>query len=351
MSERDEPQEFSPLPAPGLSAPSGRRGRLSSSPSVSTESAQTTPETEEPLRERVTEPGEHANALPAAILLSVDEDSPSVEMITGLAADAKALVILLGREETHEVSLADVLRYCERLQSELVDTKNALVKAHGQRMYERLHPPAAVSATISDEDAARLIFSKCTPDTVDRFGIAREGAPEGYTDCDVIAGLLTMLCNTNEQHTGHWEEIRPGRVTLPLGTQCPAAVASMPQPAVVPFGREPRACKQCEAVFTPQKQGQVFGCQSCGEYANYVKRVELDRANYDPRRPLDPFELWCLKHAQQCTCPGMVQRVPQTVLQSPVTGRTKLTRPRIVTDDQGRQYVVDEPVEAETGAA
>jgi predicted RNA-binding Zn-ribbon protein involved in translation (DUF1610 family) len=269
-------------------------------------------------------------------------------VLPGLPEDHQRLVVTLGHNSPEGLTIADVLRHCERLTTEVAQTKDALTHAHGARMFAAMHPPPS-GAVMSDEDAARLIFAKCTPETMDRFGLARETAPPGYTDCDIIAGLLTMLCNTNEQHTGHWEEIRPGLVTMPVGPQTRPHPATGTPPQPVAFGREPRPCKTCASVFTPQRQGQVFGCQACGEYANYVMRVEKDRQEHDPRRPLDAFDLWCLKQSQQCGCPGVTPR-GHGVVHVPGQGHVPLTRARVVVDAQGREMVIDEPVEVGEGA-
>lgn len=223
------------------------------------------------------------------------------------------------------------------LTDSLGDTQHALTKAHGERMYAAMHPPAA---TVTEDEAARLILSKCTPDTLDRFGIARETAPAGSSDANIIVALLTMLCNTNEQHTGDYESINQAAVSMRVGQSVTRTAA--PSPQLPAFGREPRNCKTCGAVFTPAKQGQLYGCNACGEYTNYLRIVERDRQDYDPTRVADAFDLFCLKKSIRCTCAG-AQAHPR--LQSPVTGDVRLTRPRRVVNDRGEEMIVDEVVE------
>ena len=242
---------------------------------------------------------------------------------------------------TDELTLSDVDRYIERVNTELRQTSDHLKEALGKAMQARLHPPSAV---ITEVDAARLILSKCTADTVERFGIARETAPPGMSDANIIASLLTMLCNQNEQHTGDYESINQQPVTLPVnGFSTHTRSVSPPPGEVIPFGREPRPCKTCGAVFHPQRQGQVYGCNACGEYPNYIRIVKKDRLEYDPHRALDPFPTFCLKKSIQCTCPGMV--APHVMLQSPAQAQDlPTTRPRMVTNAQGQQMIVDEVV-------
>lgn len=227
------------------------------------------------------------------------------------------------------------------LQDELRHARAQLEKAYAQRMMDAMHPKG--QASITEEDAAALILSKCQPDAVERFGIARETAPPGMSDANIIAALLTMLCNQGEQHTGDYEAINQTRVVLPAGRG--GVQSPTPAPPVV-FGREPRACGTCQATFTPTKQGQRYGCNLCGEYQNYLARVQKDRETYDPQRVSLPFPTWALQHASQCTCPGQLSPVvTPPILQSPL-GDVPLTRPKVVVDPQGREMIIDEPLDA-----
>jgi len=240
------------------------------------------------------------------------------------------------------LTLSDIERYIERVNTELRQTSDHLKEALGKAMHARLNPSSAV---ITEADAARLILSKCTADTVERFGIARETAPPGMSDANIIASLLTMLCNQNEQHTGDYESINQQPLSLPVNGRGILARPLSTQPGeVIPFGREPRPCPICGAVFYPKKQNEQFGCFACGEYNNYVKiTLPHDRANYDPNRVQEPFDVWCLKKSIQCTCPGMLPQV--VMLQSPAQAQDlPTTRPRMVTNAQGQQMIVDEVV-------
>jgi hypothetical protein len=233
--------------------------------------------------------------------------------------------------------------------------RQAHEKQLAQRMMEAMHPKPS-QGEVTEEDAARLIMSKMQPDAVERFGLARELAPPGMSDASIMAALMTQLCNTNEQHTGDYEAINQNRISLPA-TGGRTTLAPQVQP--VPFGREPRPCGTCGAVFTPVKQGQRYGCQACGEYPNYLERVRRDREvgvashglNGDPQRQSESFELYCLRIHSRCECPGVVQPLitltpgqQEAQIQLAAMQRIPETRPRVLTTAQGVQMVVDEPV-------
>jgi hypothetical protein len=264
-------------------------------------------------------------------LAGTDEDVAWLAQTTGYAVE--------------DVTLPMLRRYLAYLEGERQQATLARDKALADRMLAHAYPQRG--GQVSEEDAAALILSKCQPEVVEAFGLARE-AVAGLTDATILAALLTKICEQQEQLSGHYEAVSQHRISLPATggprqTLSPGAVRAGGAPLP---GREQRDCPTCQVAFTPQRQGQTYGCQACGDYPNYLRKVAYDNQEYKTGQQAVSFEAWTFQHQMPCTCAGQpVVVAAATVAPRPILP-LQMTHPRVVTNAQGEQMIVHEPVSA-----